>query len=548
MEILQVKDLNFKYALAKKVNLAKVNLSVNQGDFTLIIGDSGSGKTTLLRQLKKELWPVGERHGTIKFKNQPLEELSPIESAQKIGMVFQNPDDQLVMDTVIQELAFSLENVGEDSDNIQRKIAEMVSFFGFQDILYASVNELSGGQKQLVNLAAVLILQPELLLLDEPTAQLDPIATKEFISLLQRVHDELGVTIMISEHQLDELLPLATQLCILEEGKLTFVGKVSEGIQRAVHSQKLAEFIPEIPRLFLAENLITDSSKATVPLTVVDGKRFINNHKIKFQQQKRSIPQLHNDPVLKATHVDFKYERNDPLILNDLALTVQRGEWLSIVGRNGTGKSTLLKCLTGMQKTRRGNISVLNRKLTKWTSDQLYEVMGYLSQNPADHFSYDTVSDEFVNRAKELGLTDPQEVGQAMLSRLKISSLKNKNPHDTSGGEKQLIALGIILIGQPKILLLDEPTKGLDPLRKRDLGKLLQKLQETGMTIITTSHDMSFSATYATRCAMLFDGKITSVADPYAFFTKNFFYTTPINRMVRDQLPEALVWRELNHE
>ncbi|KAF0425264.1 ATP-binding cassette domain-containing protein [Pediococcus acidilactici] len=548
MEILQVKDLNFKYALAKKVNLAKVNLSVNQGDFTLIIGDSGSGKTTLLRQLKKELWPVGERHGTIKFKNQPLEDLSPIESAQKIGMVFQNPDDQLVMDTVIQELAFSLENVGEDSDNIQRKIAEMVSFFGFQDILYASVNELSGGQKQLVNLAAVLILQPELLLLDEPTAQLDPIATKEFISLLQRVHDELGVTIMISEHQLDELLPLATQLCILEEGKLTFVGKVSEGIQRAAHSQKLAEFIPEIPRLFLTENVITDSSKATVPLTVVDGKRFINNHKIKFQQQKRSIPQLHNDPVLKATHVDFKYERNDPLILNDLALTVQRGEWLSIVGRNGTGKSTLLKCLTGMQKKRRGKISVLNRKLTKWTSDQLYEVMGYLSQNPADHFSYDTVSDEFVNRAKELGLTDPQEVGQAMLSRLKINSLKNKNPHDTSGGEKQLIALGIILIGQPKILLLDEPTKGLDPLRKRELGKLLQKLQETGMTIITTSHDMSFSATYATRCAMLFDGKITSVADPYAFFTKNFFYTTPINRMVRDQLPEALIWRELNYE
>ncbi|MEE6728049.1 ABC transporter ATP-binding protein [Pediococcus acidilactici] len=548
MEILQVKDLNFKYALAKKVNLAKVNLSVNQGDFTLIIGDSGSGKTTLLRQLKKELWPVGERHGTIKFKNQPLEDLSPIESAQKIGMVFQNPDDQLVMDTVIQELAFSLENVGEDSDNIQRKIAEMVSFFGFQDILYASVNELSGGQKQLVNLAAVLILQPELLLLDEPTAKLDLIATKEFISLLQRVHDELGVTIMISEHQLDELLPLATQLCILEEGKLTFVGKVSEGIQRAAHSQKLAEFIPEIPRLFLAENLITDSSKATIPLTVVDGKRFINNHKIKFQQQKRSIPQLHNDPVLKATHVDFKYERNDPLILNDLALTVQRGEWLSIVGRNGTGKSTLLKCLTGIQKTRRGKISVLNRKLTKWTGDQLYEVMGYLSQNPADHFSYDTVSDEFVNRAKELRFTDPQEVGQAMLSRLKINSLKNKNPHDTSGGEKQLIALGIILIGQPKILLLDEPTKGLDPLRKRDLGKLLQKLQETGMTIITTSHDMSFSATYATRCAMLFDGKITSVADPYAFFTKNFFYTTPTNRMVRDQLPEALVWRELNHE
>ncbi len=464
MEILQVKDLFFKYALAKRDNLKNINLNVNQGDFMLIIGDSGSGKTTLLKQLKKELWPVGERRGAVKFKHQSLSTLSPIESARRIGMVFQNPDDQIVMDTVIQELAFSLENVGEDSENIQRKIAEMVSFFGFQDILYASVNELSGGQKQLVNLAAVLILQPELLLLDEPTAQLDPIATKEFISLLQRVHDELGVTIMISEHQLDELLPLS------------------------------------------------------------------------------------GDPALKIEHVDFKYGRNSPLILNDLGLTVQRGEWLSIVGRNGTGKSTLLKCLMGMEKARRGKITVFNRKLAKWESGQLYRMVGYLSQNPADHFSYDTVLEELVNRAKQLGSAEPQEIAESMLTRLKINSLKNKNPHDTSGGEQQLIALGIILIAHPQILLLDEPTKGLDPLRKRSLGKLLQKLQKAGMTIITTSHDMSFSATYATRCAMLFDGKITSTADPYSFFAKNFFYTTPINRMVRDQLPTALVWRELSHE
>lgn len=548
MEILQVKDLFFKYALAKRDNLENINLNVNQGDFMLTIGDSGSGKTTLLKQLKKELWPVGERRGAVKFKHQSLRTLSPIESARRIGMVFQNPDDQIVMDTVIQELAFSLENVGEDSENIQRKIAEMVSFFGFQDILYASVNELSGGQKQLVNLAAVLILQPELLLLDEPTAQLDPIATKEFISLLQRVHDELGVTIMISEHQLDELLPLANRLCIMEEGKLTFTGNVEEGVQHAVQDQKMAEFIPEVPRLFLAENLIATSSKDTVPLTVVAGKRFIDCHGIKFQQRKRIIPSLSGDPALKIEHVDFKYGRNSPLILNDLGLTVQRGEWLSIVGRNGTGKSTLLKCLMGMEKARRGKITVFNRKLAKWESGQLYRMVGYLSQNPADHFSYDTVLEELVNRAKQLGSAEPQEIAESMLTRLKINSLKNKNPHDTSGGEQQLIALGIILIAQPQILLLDEPTKGLDPLRKRSLGKLLQKLQKAGMTIITTSHDMSFSATYATRCAMLFDGKITSTADPYFFFAKNFFYTTPINRMVRDQLPTALVWRELSHE
>lgn len=224
VDFLKVKNLNFKYALSNSQSLNNINFEVEQGEFVLVIGDSGSGKTTLLRQLKKELWPVGERNGDILFENENLKEISPIESARRIGMVFQNPDDQLVMDTVIQELAFSLENIGEDSDSIQKKIAEMVSFFCFQDILYTQVNQLSGGQKQLVNLAAVLILQPHLLLLDEPTAQLDPIATKEFINLLQRVHDELGVTIMINEHQLDELLPLSTRLLILEEGKVSFDG------------------------------------------------------------------------------------------------------------------------------------------------------------------------------------------------------------------------------------------------------------------------------------------------------------------------------------
>jgi energy-coupling factor transporter ATP-binding protein EcfA2 len=255
VDFLKVKNLNFKYALSNSQSLNNINFEVEQGEFVLVIGDSGSGKTTLLRQLKKELWPVGERNGDILFENENLKEISPIESARRIGMVFQNPDDQLVMDTVIQELAFSLENIGEDSDSIQKKIAEMVSFFGFQDILYTQVNQLSGGQKQLVNLAAVLILQPHLLLLDEPTAQLDPIATKEFINLLQRVHDELGVTIMINEHQLDELLPLSTRLLILEEGKVSFDGQVVEGLKKSIKDQKLAEFIPEVPRLFLNEQL-----------------------------------------------------------------------------------------------------------------------------------------------------------------------------------------------------------------------------------------------------------------------------------------------------
>lgn len=546
VDFLKVKNLNFKYALSNSQSLNNINFEVEQGEFVLVIGDSGSGKTTLLRQLKKELWPVGERNGDILFENENLKEISPIESARRIGMVFQNPDDQLVMDTVIQELAFSLENIGEDSDSIQKKIAEMVSFFGFQDILYTQVNQLSGGQKQLVNLAAVLILQPHLLLLDEPTAQLDPIATKEFINLLQRVHDELGVTIMTNEHQLDELLPLSTRLLILEEGKVSFDGQVVEGLKKSIKDQKLAEFIPEVPRLFLNEQLLDENDN--LPVTVVEGKKVLLNKEVHLNLNQRTFHSQISSPAIEIKHLDFQYSKQDPLILKDLSLSLNKGEWLSIVGRNGTGKSTLLKCLMKLEKKRRGSIKILKKKISKWKTSDFYQNVGYLSQNPENHFSYDRVYDEFFERARQLEREHPEQVSKKMLKMLKLEELQFKNPHDTSGGEKQLIALGIVLISEPQILVLDEPTKGLDPVRKRELGELLQNLENLGMTIIMTSHDMNFSATYATRCAMLFDGQIISEGNPYDFFASNFFYTTPINRMVRYQIPKALTWRDLSYE
>ena len=257
--IAQIEQLQFQYALANQPSLAEINLTVNAGDWVVVAGPSGSGKTTLLRQFKRELWPVGQRLGQVSFNGQLLADLDPAVSAQKIGFVFQNPENQLVMDTVIQELAFSLENSGEASANIQKRIAELVSFLGIQDILYASVHELSGGQKQLVNLAAILILQPSLLVLDEPTAQLDPIATKEFMSLLQRVHDELGITIIMSEHQLDDVLPLANKLWLMTNGCLSYQGPVDQGLQAIWQQPTLRDFMPEIPRLFWQQQLTTET-------------------------------------------------------------------------------------------------------------------------------------------------------------------------------------------------------------------------------------------------------------------------------------------------
>ncbi|MSD84212.1 ATP-binding cassette domain-containing protein [Lactobacillus curvatus] len=545
VDIAQIKQFNFQYALATQQNLKDINLTVQTGDFITLAGNSGSGKTTLLRQLKRELWPVGKRSGEIMFAGQPLETLSQALSAQKIGMVFQNPDNQLVMDTVIQELAFSLENIGETSANIQKRIAELVSFLGFQDLLYASVHDLSGGQKQIVNLAAVLILQPALLLLDEPTAQLDPIATKEFISLLQRVHDELGMTVIISEHQLDDILPLSNQLWLMDDGEITYQGPVADGLAAIWAQPALREFVPDVPRVFLQNGLMAPTDIAALPLTVVSGQQRIDQQKWQLTHHKRELAINDRPTILKAQQVSFQYEKNDPYVLEQLDLAVRTGDWLAIVGKNGTGKSTLLQLLIGLLQPRHGEIKLQGKKISKWAPADLFKTVGYLSQTPTDHFSYDSVRQEFVERARQLKRVTPEQVADEMLTKLGLQMLAERNPQDASGGEQQLIALGIVLLAQPQLLLLDEPTKGLDPIRKRALGELLTRLQAEGLTLIMASHDMAFSARFASRCALLFDGTIVAADEPYAFFAHNFFYTTTINRMLRKQLPEALNWEEV---
>lgn len=539
--IAQIEQLQFQYALANQPSLAGINLTVNAGDWVVVAGPSGSGKTTLLRQFKRELWPVGQRLGQVSFNGRLLADLDPAVSAQKIGFVFQNPENQLVMDTVIQELAFSLENSGEASANIQKRIAELVSFLGIQDILYASVHELSGGQKQLVNLAAILILQPSLLVLDEPTAQLDPIATKEFMSLLQRVHDELGITIIMSEHQLDDVLPLANQLWLMTNGCISYQGPVDQGLQAIWQQPTLRDFMPEIPRLFWQQQLTTETE--SVPLTVVAGQRQLPVGSI--HDQLRPVVVGMQETLLTADHLDFQYTKNEPYVLNQLKLTVHTGDWLAIVGKNGIGKSTLLKVLIGLLEPRCGTVRLLERPLQKWPTEQLFKVIGYLSQQPADQFSAESVRVEFERRAVQLGREHPEEAATAMLAKLGLTALADSDPQDTSGGEQQLIALGIILLANPKLLILDEPTKGLDPLRKQALGHLLQQLQVEGLTIIMASHDMVFSARFANQCALLFDGAIVAQEAPHQFFQSNFFYTTPINRLLRPQDSAALTWEEV---
>ncbi|GGF83917.1 hypothetical protein GCM10010912_31400 [Paenibacillus albidus] len=551
MEILATECLSFRYPDQDRAALDELSFSVNEGEFVVLLGPSGCGKTTLLRHLKRELTPVGTTAGVIRYKGQLLSELPAESAAGEIGMVFQNPDAQIVMDTVWHELAFAMENMGLEPAVMRSRLAEISGLFGLEPLLYRSVHELSGGQKQLLNLASVLLLQPKLLLLDEPTSQLDPVAAREFIQILHRLNQEMSMTIIISEHRLEEVLPLADRVLLLTGGQLRAEGTPRDMVRRVGEEQLWPHlaYLPAAARLFLALSPDIDrAAEAPVPLTVRDGKRWLqetlphlaalerNNGKAATGAQEAGPHTQPEAAVMSCREVTFRYRKDGPEVLKKLSLSLYPGELLMLMGGNGAGKSTLLQLLAGLAKPQRGKVE-MNKGLTA----------GYLAQNPLLYFSQDTVQEELEHMAHYAGMTEQtaREEIAALLGVFQLREVLQSHPQDISGGQQQQTALAMVLLLKPDILLLDEPTKGLDPGAKEKLAALLQLLRDRGMSILIVTHDVEFAASYATRCAMLFDGGITAESPPERFFGANFFYTTAVNRMVRDWLPEALTVEEV---
>jgi energy-coupling factor transport system ATP-binding protein len=545
MEIITAEHLSFRYPGEDRDSLHELSFTVEEGEFVVLVGPSGCGKTTLLRHLKRELTPVGTGSGLIRYKGQPLAELPPERAAGDIGMVFQNPDAQIVMDTVWHELAFGMENLGYPPSVMRSRVAEMAGLFGLEPLLYKSVHELSGGQKQLLNLASVLLLQPKLLLLDEPTSQLDPVAAREFIQTLHRLNEEMSMTIIISEHRLEEVLPLAGRVLLLENGVLQASGSPREFVRGAGDEQYAARraYLPTASRLFLALSPESGVPLEAIPLTVRDGKRWLHTFAAAEQEAVAAGIPLHaaaktrprsskpEAPLLSAREVTFRYEKEGPEVLRKLNLSLHQGELLAILGGNGAGKSTLLQVLSGLAKPQRGKVDC-----TKGVTS------GFLAQNPLLYFSYDTVQEELQHMAQMAGRSEDEAKLEMdrLLEVFELHQVLESHPHDLSGGQQQKLALAMVMLLKPDILLLDEPTKGLDPEAKTRFAALLRQLLEQGISIVTVTHDVEFAARYASRCALLFDGSITAEGTPAEFFSSNYFYTTAVNRMVRDFLPQAL--------
>ena len=536
MEILSIKDLTFSYPNKENFALQNVNLSINSGDFVVVCGQSGSGKTTLLRMLKKEIAPHGEKQGAVYYKGEDVEKLDDKISAQKIGFVFQKPDQQIVTDKVWHELAFGLESLGCDSDYIRLRVGEMANYFGITSLFRKKTTELSGGQKQLMNLASVMAMSPDVIILDEPTSQLDPITANDFITTLKKINDELGLTVIIIEHRLQEVFPIADKVAVMEDGKVICYD-TPRNVCEKLSNHPMSQGFPSAVRIWQKSG-----SKGECPLTVKEGRNFINSN---FSERKlplrNTIP--NTEDIITLKDVFFRYEKGGNDILSGTNLSIKKGEHFCILGGNGSGKTTTLKILAGLLKPYRGKVIIDNNKMTKKTTADFNRLgVAMLPQNPESVFLKSRVIDDYTELCKIKGIekSDYEDKINSVAEKLGIKDLLENHPYDLSGGEIQKCALGKVLISEPKILLLAEPTKGVDAYSKLSLSKILQEIKSDGVTIITVTHDVEFASIVADRCGLFFDGEVLSSLVPQEFFSKNNFYTTASSRISRDKFANAV--------
>ena len=578
MNLVEIKDFGFSYPESSRKVLEHVNLNIKEGTLNVIMGRSGCGKSTLLRQLKSVLAPAGEKEGEILYRNISLKDTDHRTQSQEIGFVMQNPDNQIVTDKVWHELAFGLESLGYDNATIRLRVAEMASYFGIQKWFYKNVSELSGGQKQLLNLASVMAMHPSLLILDEPTSQLDPIAASDFLETVKKINRDIGTTVLLTEHRLQDIIPYADRVFVMDEGTLFLEGTPRE-IGTKLKEQHHGMFLSmPVPMQIYAG---TDSI-LTCPLTVSEGRQWIREYikekgikKEKIQQANQRLEKQgeknenetagffrhikrqkeNTPPAIQMKDIWFRYEKDSPDVIQDLSLEVKKGEFYALVGGNGTGKSTTLSLLGRVHQPYSGRIYLDGKDLRSFSDRELYcGYLGVMPQNPQSIFLKKTVLEDLysvIGGRKEKPSSEypismkKEKAIEGIVSLTHLEGLLERHPYDLSGGEQQRLALAKVLLLRPKILLMDEPTKGMDAEYKEELGSILKKLQAHGMAIFMISHDVEFVAEYADTTGLFFEGNIVTSKKTRDFFAGNNFYTTAANRMARGLFPEAVTGKDV---
>lgn len=557
MAQLEIKNLSFSYPVeedgTEKLALDSVSLSVDSGEFLLICGPSGCGKSTLLRQLKPSLSPHGKLSGEVLMEASPIASVDFKTQSRDIGFVMQDPEMQIVTDKVWHELAFGLENLGTKNHVMRIRIAEIASYFGLQNILDRKVCELSGGQKQLVCLAAVMAMQPKIVLLDEPTSQLDPIAASEFFSTLKRINEELGTTIIITEHRYENLFPIVDRVAFMQEGRLICCCEPRNALEELQSHWHFLRVLPTSMRVF-SKASEGEYGLYNAPLTVREGREYLISKMRDFNIAGSSVEAVktkkHSQniktgkPIIEASELWYRYERNSDDILKSMSFNIYKGELTCIIGGNGAGKTTALMVAAGLFRPYRGKVLYNGKDISKIAKNEFYgRKIAVLVQNPQCCFVKDTVREELNATIKNFALTN--ERLNEVISIMEIDDILDSHPYDISGGELQRAAIAKLLLPSPEVLFLDEATKGMDAFFKEKFGRLLKKLTESGVSIVLVSHDIEFCAEFADRMAMFFDGAITAEGTAREVLLNNSFYTTVANRLSRGIMKPSLTVDEI---
>jgi energy-coupling factor transport system ATP-binding protein len=555
---LQLEQVTYYYPDAPRPALDRINWTVGRGEFVLLVGPSGCGKSTLLRTLNG-LVPEfygGKVGGTVRYRGKLLTEFSNRRIARHVGMVFQDPEKQLVMTEVEREIAFGLENLQVPEAEMRRRVAEVMSFFDLTGLRGKHTADLSGGEKQKVAIASVMALQPDVLLLDEPTSQLDPGAAQEILDLVKGLNEELGITVVLVEQRLDRVLHLADRIVAMHEGRIEYDG-VPSGFAHYSAEQR-RELLPPVTKLFV------EAERTERPLTVKEARqlvwaqyanlahadddvadeasgglssRFMKKVKRLFAGQNGGQRTVASEKtVLEAKHVRYAYPEAED-VLQGIDFAVEKGTFTSLLGANGTGKSTLLRHFVALLQPSEGKVLLEGRDLAKTEAADLAGTIGYLSQHPGDYLFHETLWQECEFSRQLIGLTVGDEVGDRaiaeVLESLDILQHRDRNPRDLSGGERQRAALATVLVQQPKVLLLDEPTRGLDTGQKEQLGRWLQQYVSDGGTVLMITHDIEFAAEHSQKVALLDDGVIVAQGSPQEMLARGLFYATQVGRAFR---------------
>ncbi|MBO4453268.1 MAG: ATP-binding cassette domain-containing protein [Clostridia bacterium] len=520
MDALRIKDLSFRYPKSERYALDQVSLSVKEGEFVLLCGHTGCGKTTLLRLIKSSLAPHGELKGEIEVYGKQVSSLSLAEEATSVGMVMQRPESQIVSEKAIDELAFGLCSLGVPTTEIHRRTAEVSGYFGMDSWVENPVSVLSGGQKQILNLASVIAMRPGLLLLDEPTSRLDPISASDFISAVTRLNRETGITVIMAEHRLESAFPFCDRVLFMDRGRIAVDAPPQEAAKHLAQGERSSGFLPPVPRIFALSGI-----KGEIPLDVRSARELLSEKHFEKRGTPAGTPSC-GDVVLEAKDVFFRYEKNAKDVINGAGITVRKGEVIAVMGGNAAGKTTFLKCCAGLLKPYDGQVRINGKKISSYSKNELYGgTVAYLPQDVNAVFTCSTVADELAS----VGVCREDIPDE-------LKPYADTHPYDLSGGEQQLCAIAKMTAKKPSLVLFDEPTKGLDPYAVSALSERIKRLTKDGAAVVTVTHDAEFASVTATGVMMMFGGDCSEKETPDGFFCGNSFYTTSAARISKGTL------------